>query len=125
MDSSTSSKASICQPCYEKNIETRLVPYTKDPEHFMICPYCNNIVDKKVMRFESETQPLGYKGGHGPVSFEVANPSRSRSRKNRPEPDFDIPKFGQQEDLDLKQMVVDGAIILSIKDENVDSTEEY
>ena len=43
----------------------------------------------RLMRFESETQPLGYKGGLGPVVFEVANPSRSRSRRNKQsEPDF-------------------------------------
>lgn len=80
MDSPTSSKASKCQPCYENNITSKLEVYTKDPQHFMICPYCNNIVDKKVMRFESETQLLGYKGGHGPAIFEVAEKRRTRSR---------------------------------------------
>ena len=77
------------------------------------------------MRFESETQPLGYKGGFGTVVFEVANPSRSRSRRNRQsEPDFEIPKFGNFEDKDLKSMVDNGVIILSVNDENKDSTEE-
>ena len=72
----------------------------------MICPYCNNIVSKKSIRFESLTQPVGSKGGFGPVVFEVANSSksRSRSRRNRQsEPDFDIPKFGNIEDKELSK----------------------
>lgn len=50
-------------------------------------------------------------------------PTRSKSRRNRPEADFDIPTFGNMEDKDLKSMVSDGAIILSIEDETVDSEE--
>ena len=36
----------ICQPCYQKNINTELSPYTKESA-FM---HFNNIADKKMMR---------------------------------------------------------------------------
>jgi hypothetical protein len=116
-------KNSICVPCYENNIDSKLVPYTKD-DHFMICPYCNNIVDKKLMRHVNQNiHPMGYKGG-GPVNFEVLSSSKRRRTRVNPysftpteEP---VPKFGNFEDKELKSMVANGAIVLSIEDENVD-----
>ena len=77
------------------------------------------------MRFEALTEPLGSKGGIGQAVFEVVNPSKSRSRKYREsEPDFDIPKFGNFEDRELKQMVTGGAIVVSITDDNLESPEQ-
>ena len=34
---------------------------------------------------------------------------------NKPEPDFEIPKFGNGEDIELKQVVADGGIIVTIE----------
>jgi hypothetical protein len=79
-DDSPDDGKELCSSCYEQSIDSRLIPYDKDPDHFMIYPYCNNIVNKKLTRHLSETQPLGYKSRVGEAKFEVANPSRSRSK---------------------------------------------
>lgn len=92
----------------------------REDKGFRICEHCLALTPIRLTRYNSETQPLG-SNSVGQVKFEVANPSRNRSRRNRQsEPDFDIPKFGNFEDKELKQMVADGGIILSIEDETVD-----
>jgi hypothetical protein len=91
---------------------------------FRQCPECNDVIPVRLTRNLSETLPLGSTIGIGEVKFEVANPSRSRSRRNRTEADFDIPKFGNFEDTDLIEMVAAGGIILSIIDDYIETTEE-
>jgi len=124
-DDSPDDGKKLCQPCYENNIDSRLITYDKDPAE-LICPYCNNIVSKKIARRISETQPLGYKEGVGKPQFEVAEKRRTRSRRNNhlTEPDFQVPKLGNFDDSELKQMVAEGGIILSIQDDNVESQQE-
>ena len=112
----------ICQPCYERGVKTQLVEYKPDSQNFMVCSYCDNVVSKRLLRhINEESQPMGFR--HKEAIFEVARPTRSR-RRNRhlTEPDFEVPKFGNQEDKELKQIVADGGIITSITD--VESEED-
>lgn len=128
-DSPTSSKA-ICQSCYENNITSFTVPYIMDngrpDKGFRQCPECNDIIPVKLTRMESLTQPLG-SGSIGEPIFEVANPSKSRSRKYRELEENQVFKvedypLAGKEDKDLRYFANQG-IILSVNDENVDTTE--
>jgi hypothetical protein len=123
----THSKNSICQPCYERNIESKLVEYKPDPEHFMICPYCNNIVNKRIMRFQSLPEPLGSRAGK--AEFQVVETSKRRktrvNRGNETEVfnvnDYKLPNG--EIDKDLIHYASQG-LIVSVNDENVD-VEQY
>jgi hypothetical protein len=123
-DSPTNSKASVCQPCYKNNITYKLEVYTKDPQHFMFCPYCNNIVNKRLMRFESETQPLGYKGGNGPVSFEVEVVEHKRrityNTNDNEVLDVSQHPLADKEDKDLYCLANQGFVVSVEDSENVD-----
>ena len=73
------------------------------------------------MRFESRTEPLGSLTGKQPT-FEAAS---HRKRNNAYEPTEEpIPKFGNFEDTDLKEMVVDVAQVISIRDDYFQTLEE-
>ena len=72
-------------------------------------------------------QPLGSLAGKKPT-FEASVPRRSRSRRNTNafEPTEEpIPKFGNFEDTELKEMVADGAQIISITDDYVETSKDY
>ena len=117
-DSPTTSKA-ICSSCYENNITSFTVPYImkdgRPDKGFRQCPNCNDIIPVKLTRHNSETQPLGWKGGLGPVVFGALERSkRSRIRVNKDSEDVfnveDYP-FPGKEDSDLRQFVNQGFIV--------------
>jgi len=124
MDEPREDNRSICQVCYEDGYTTKLVEYKPDPSHYKVCPFCGNIVDKNVMRYESTTQPLGYRGGiKQQGSYEVVSKKRRiRVRDNSNYEEQEIPKFGNREDTELKQMLEHG-ILVSISDDLVGDSE--
>jgi hypothetical protein len=127
-DDSPDNSRAVCSSCLENNITTFTVPYVmqdgRPDKGFRQCPYCKDIIPVKLTRHFSNIQPLGA-SGLGKVQFEVVSPLRSRSRRNRQsDPDFEIPKFGNKEDVELKEMVANEGIIVSIEDDTVDSTQE-
>ena len=112
-DAPANSKASICQPCYENSITSKLEEYDKDPDHFMICPYCNNIVNKRLIRL-------------GPVVFEAVHIRRSRSKLNRDSEEvFKVEYFpiAGKEDSDLRHFANQGFIV-SVSDSGNEGIEE-
>ena len=126
-DEPSENSRAICHHCldeFETTIKT--VPYVmadgRPDSKFRQCPSCMRVIPIALTRNLSEVQPLGWKGGVGPVVFEPVPNSRSRSIRNRQtDPDFEVPKFGNREDVELKAMVANGAIITSIEDDTVDS----
>ena len=93
----------------------------------MYCGYCLVLTPVRLTRV-SETQPLGYKGGLGPVVFEAVHNRRSRSRLNRDSEEvFNVEDYpmtpDRTEDKGLRYLANQG-IVLSVNDENGDSTEE-
>lgn len=119
----SNSKASICQNCYENNIDSKLVVYSKDPEHEKVCPYCGTIYNNRMLRFESLPQPLGHVGGIGKASFTVVSPLRSMSRKNKDSDDvFDVNDYklpNGEVDKDLVHYASQGFIV-SVNDSGND-----
>jgi hypothetical protein len=107
-DGPTTSKA-ICHDCLDlRGITSYTVPYIMEngrpDSKFRKCEFCAAIIPVKLTRHLSDTQPLGA-SGLGKVQFEVVSPLRSRSRRNRQsDPDFEITKFGNKEDIELKEM---------------------
>ena len=115
----------ICQKCYERGIEVRLVPYVMEngrrDDHFRRCPECADIIPRKMTRYHSETAPLGSKSGVGDVSFTSIVPRR-RMRQDNPREDRvqEIPKFGGKRDKELEYLVNEGAIITSLTDDYIE-----
>lgn len=100
---------SICQECYERNIETRLVEYKPDPQNFMVCPFCRNIVSKKLMRYvNANIHPLGWKGS-GETKFEVL--SSSRKRRTRVNRELDGPEVFNVNDYKLPNGEIDKDLV--------------
>ena len=91
----------------------------------MYCGYCLSLTPVRLTRV-SETQPLGYKGGLGPVVFEALESSKRRRIKHREDNEVfnveDYPIAGK-EDNDLTAFA-NQRIVLSVQDsENGDSAE--
>lgn len=118
-------KKSICQNCYEDNVTVRLQTYPPDAQHYLICPSCGAVKSKKQLRYTSEVGVLGHVEGVGKPDFQVVSKRRGRGLERDAEgPEFEIPKLGGSEDIELKQMVADGAVIVSVTDSNVDGVSE-
>jgi len=76
------------------------------------------------MRFESETQPLGYKGGNGPVSFEVEVVEHKRriTYNTNDNEVLDVSQYplADKEDKDLYCLANQGFVVSVEDSENVD-----
>lgn len=130
LDKSDNSKKPICTKCEKEGYDSRanMVPYIMEDGRpdpgFLRCSTCALVYPIHELKYESDLEDMiDVETANKPAQFIGVNSGRSSRKYNRSGPMIDqqeIPELAGKPDTDLENMVRDGAIIVSIEDENIE-----